>query len=59
LKVSYIKAIFLTILAVATVIGFLLLVWYKKLRVLFWFGSCGFEEATHVFIEDELRNSDI
>lgn len=40
LKLNIPKAIFFTILAMATVIGLLFLVWYKWTRVKLWYSEC-------------------
>lgn len=40
LRVNVPKAIFLTLLATAILIGLLFLVWYKWFRVKLWYSEC-------------------
>lgn len=53
------KAIFLTLLATATIVGLLFLVWYKWFRVKLWFSECSIDEATHVYVEGGVGVDDI
>lgn len=45
------KAIILTLLSIASVVGLLFLVWYKWFRVKIWYSECPIDEATHVYVD--------
>jgi hypothetical protein len=59
LRINYAKAVFLTVLMTLSVVGLLLLKYYKKLRALTFYNQLDLSEineATHVYVKGSDKN---
>jgi hypothetical protein len=59
LQINYPKAVFLTVLMILSVVGLVLLKYYKKLRALTFYNELDLSEinkATHVYVKGSDKN---